>query len=233
MRSYNWRKVRFKYNDGIMKKLIFGLVLLITGTMSAQRHTMYVTTISGENGGAEIATNVFNSFGERCVPAFNDLQFDVEQDIYVFIADATSLNINGEEYTVLPAQVSVLTNEFFDVHEDGEWYTPALQPTTAVNSRWTIGLSNRLFRSQIRAIEADGWTVNQSVLDGTHTRGDVFFSKEVTVSTGERFRYDAENFGAVYAIRETRVHPPATGDGFAIITNSHLNALMNCAISRW
>ena len=207
--------------------------MLYAGLAQAQRHTMYVTTISDQTSGVELGVNVFNSFGERCIPAFNDLQYTVEQGIYTFIADASSLNIDGEEYTVLPAQVSVLTNEFFDVHEDGEWYTPALQPTTAVNSRWTIGLSNRLFGSQISAIRADGWTVNQSVLDGTHTRGDVFFSKEVTVSTGETFRYDAENFGAVYAIRETRIQPPATGDGFAIITNSHLNALMNCAISRW
>ena len=219
-----------------MKNLIIAIILIFAGlnTVQAQRHTMYVTTISDETSGVELATNVFNSFGERCIPAFNDLQYTVEQDIYVFIADATSLNINGEEYTVLPSQISRLTDNFFYVHSDGEWYGPTLQPlTTAPNSRWTIGLSNRLFRSQIRAIAADGWTVNQSVLDGTHTRGDIFFTKEVTVSTGEIFRYDAENFGAVYAIRETRVHPPTTGSGFAVITNSHLNALMNCAISRW
>ena len=219
-----------------MKNLIIAIILIFAGlnTVQAQRHTMYVTTISDETSGVELATNVFNSFGERCIPAFNDLQYTVEQDIYVFIADATSLNINGEEYTVLSDQVSELTDDYFYVEAAGEWYGPTLQPlTTPVNSRWTIGLDNRLFRSQLRAIAADGWTVYQSVLDGTHTRGDVFFSKEVTVSTGEIFRYDAENFGAVYAIRETRVHPPATGSGFAIITNSHLNALMNCAISRW
>ena len=218
-----------------MKNLIIAIILIFAGlqTMQAQQHTMYVTTISDENSGVELGTNVFNSFGERCVPAFNDLQYTVEQDIYTFIADATSLDVNGVEYEVLPAQVSRLTNEFFNVPALGQWYDPQRELTIAPNSRWTIGLSNRLFRSQIRAIEADGWTVHQSVLDGTHTRGDVFFTKEVTVSTGERFRYDAASFGAVYAITETRVHPPTTGGGFAIITNSHLNALMNCAISRW
>ena len=218
-----------------MKNILIAIVMLYAGLAQAQRHTMYVTTISDQTSGVELGVNVFNSFGERCIPAFNDLQYTVEQGIYTFIADASSLNIDGEEYTVLPAQVSRLTNEFFNVPEDGQWYAPGNPPTpaTTVNSRWTIGLSNRLFRSQIRAIRADGWTVNQSVLDGTHTRGDVFFSKEVAVSTGEIFRYDAVNFGAVYAITETRIQPPTEGGGFAIITNTHLNALMNCAISRW
>ena len=217
-----------------MKNIIIAIIFIFAGLqMQAQEHTMYVTTISAENSGVELGIHVFDSFGERCVPAFNDLQYTVEQGIYTFIADATSLNIDGVEYEVLPAQVSRLTNEFFNVPALGRWYDPQRELTITPHRRWTIGLSNRLFRSQIRAIEADGWTVNQSVLDGTHTRGDVFFSKEVTVSTGEIFRYDAENFGAVYAIRETRVHPPTEGDGFAIITNSHLNALMNCAISRW
>ena len=209
--------------------------MLYAGAMSAQEHTMYVTTISDQNTGAEIATNVFNSFGERCVESFNDHFYTVEQNIYSFIADATLLVINGEEYEVLPNQVSALTNEYFVIPEAGQWYGPTLQPITgsAVNNSWTVRGGNHIFNSQLRAIEADGWTVNQSVLDGTHTRGDVFFSKEVAVSTGEIFRYDAVNFGAVYAITETRIQPPTEGGGFAIITNTHLNALMNCAISRW
>ena len=45
MRSYNWRKVRFKYNDGIMRNLIIALVLLVAGTMSAQNH--YYTSAFG------------------------------------------------------------------------------------------------------------------------------------------------------------------------------------------
>ena len=232
-----------------MKNLIIAIILIFAGlqTMQAQRHTMYVTTISGENGGAEIATNVFNSFGERCVPAFNDLQFDVEQDIYIFIADASSLNINGEEYTVLPAQVSELTDDYFDIHEDGEWYAPGNPPTatTNVNSRWTIGLSNRLFGSQIRAIEADGWTKDQAALDrarrGTHVAssvgtlpaGDVFFYKDVPASTGEIFRYEARYFSSgVYVIYQRRIHPTPAG-GFIQIPTTHLNQLMNCAISRY
>ena len=216
-----------------MKKLILGLVLLITGTMSAQEHTMYVTTISDQTSGVELGTNVFNSFGERCVPTFNDLQYTVEQNIYTFIADATSLNIDGVEYEVLPDQVSRLTDEFFNVPALGRWYDPQRELTIAPHSRWTIGLSNRLFGSQIRAIAADGWTVNRSVLDGTHTRGDVFFTKDITVSTGETFRYAATFFGHLYAVTETRIDPPTEGGGFLIIHNTHLNALMNCAISRW
>ena len=220
-----------------MKNLIIAIILIFAGlqTMQSQEHTMYVTTISAENGGAEIATNVFNSFGERCVSTFNDLQFDVEQNIYAFTADATSLNINGEEYTVLPDQVSRLTNEYYAVPAEGAWYNPALQPlTTAVNNRWTIDLSNRLFRSHVRTIQDDMWILNEDALYGTHTRGDVFFTKDVPVSTGETFRYSATYYGPAigYAIVESRTLPTPRG-GFLIITNANLNALMNCAVSRW
>ena len=223
-----------------MKNLIIAIILIFAGlqTMQAQRHTMYVTTISDQTSNVDLGINVFNSYGERCVPAFNDLQYSVEQDIYVFTADAESLNINGEEYTVLPAQVSELTDDYFYIPAEGQWYAPGNPPTTTttVNSRWTIGLSNRLFRSQIRAIDADDWTIYQSVLDGTHTRGDVFFSKDVRLSNGELWRYRAEYFGAgeiVYAITGQRIEPQGDTGRFIQFHNTHLNALMNCAISRY
>ena len=47
MRSYNWRKVRFKYNDGIMKKLILILVLLVAGMSEVQSQGITVRELSG------------------------------------------------------------------------------------------------------------------------------------------------------------------------------------------
>ena len=233
-----------------MKNLIIAIILIFAGlqTMQAQRHTMYVTTISDQNSGVELGINVFNSFGERCVESFNDLQYDVEQNIYTFIADASSLNINGEEYEVIGTQIAELTDDFFYIHEDGEWYAPGNPPTatTNVNSRWTIGLSNRILGSQVRALEAYGWTKDQAALDrarrGTHVAssvgtlpaGDVFFYKDVPASTGEIFRYEARYFGGNlgYVIYQHRTHPTPAG-GFIQIPTTHLNQLMNCAISRY
>ena len=50
MRSYNWRKVRFKYNDGIMRKLILMLVVLLGSFANAQLPTIGWSGHNVENG---------------------------------------------------------------------------------------------------------------------------------------------------------------------------------------
>ena len=224
-----------------MKNLIIAIILIFAGLhLQAQRHTMYVTTISDQSTGVELATNVFNSFGERCVESFNDHFYTVEQGIYVFRPSAATIEIDDVDYEVVGTYIGDLSTQYHNIPEAGTWYGPTLQPITgsAVNNRWIVRGGNRIFNSQLRAIRADGWTINQAALDraqfGTQNNGDVFFSKEVTVSTGETFRYTATVFHSTYGIQETRIDPPSTGSGgFFIIQNAHLNALMNCAISRW
>ena len=228
MRSYNWRKVRFKYNDGIMKKLILMLVVLLSSFANAQVTEVYITNLTR---GSEDLTHVISvASGSTCVPTFSS-DYTRRSNAYTFIAAPENrFIIRGETeaddivYTMSPQFESDL-NTNVRASLNGAWYNTGTDAIIPEQSQWLGRHSNRINPSLRRLIRADGWIDHGSSATYRYT-------KNFVDDAGTPGVYQVLNLTGRWLLLE-QLGNSCAGCGVPQFSEEFLSELMSCAVSQY